>query len=171
VPPKTEQAVRDVALAPKLARMLKEHRVASSRSSDDDFVFVNEAGRPFNHRNVQTRGFDHAAKLAAIDKCQPRKATFHDLGRTFGSMLIAAGAAAKQMGHANPSITLAIYTDEVNARANAERTRATLDAAIGTSLETVGGERTRIDASARVATVTEIGSTSGIPRLAASGGD
>jgi integrase len=175
VPPKTDQAVRDVALAPKLALMLKQHRVASSRSGDDDFVFVNEVGRPFNHRNVQARGFDRAARLAKLDKGQPRKATFHDLRRTFGSMLIAAGAdiahVSRQMGHANPSITLAIYTDEFNARENAERTRATLDAAIGTSLETGGSERGRFIAPAAVVAVAEIGSTSRIERLAASDGD
>jgi integrase len=175
VPPKTEQAVRDVALAPKLALMLKGHRIASRRSGDGDFVFVNEAGRPFNHRNVQARGFDRAARLAKLDVGQPRKATFHDLRRTYGSMLIAAGAdiahVAKQMGHANPSITLAIYTDEVNARANAERTRATLDAAIGTSLETAGGERRRNERVAGLASVTEIGAASGIAPLAATAGD
>ena len=155
--------------------MLKAHRLASSCSGDDDHVFANEAGRPFNHRNVQSRGFDRAAKLAGVDEGQPRKATFHDLRRTYGSMLIGAGAdiahVSKQMGHANPSITLAIYTDEFNARANAERTRASLDAAIGTSLETAGGEGWRNDAPAQPATVTEIDSATAIQRVGATGGD
>jgi integrase len=175
VPPKTEQAVRDVALAPKLATMLRAHRLASARSGDDDFVFVNEAGQPFNHCNVQSRGFDYAAKAAGLDEGKRRKATFHDLRRTFGSMLIAKtrdiAHVARQMGHANPSITLSIYTDEINATANAEQTRSTLDAAIGTSLETVGGERWRNDVAAEAATVTEIGSANGMELPAASGGE
>jgi integrase len=104
-----------VALAPELGTMLRAHRLASSRSGDSDFVFVNEGGRPFNHRNVQSRGFDRAAKLANLDEGQPRKAMLHDVRRTFGSMLIEDGAdiahVSKQLGHANPSITLSIHTD------------------------------------------------------------
>jgi integrase len=175
VPPKTEQAVREVALAPKLALLLREHRVASPRSSDDDFVFVNEAGQPFDHHNVRQRGFDRAARLAKLNEGQSRKATFHDLRRTYGSMLIAAGAdiahVSRQMGHANPSITLAIYTDEFNARENAERTRATLDAAIGTSLETVGSERRRNGAVKPDTALLGNQSTTRFKRPAATGSD
>jgi integrase len=58
VEPKTTQAIREVVLAPSLGRSLREHRLASLHSRDDDPVFANAAGRPFEHRNVQARGFD-----------------------------------------------------------------------------------------------------------------
>jgi integrase len=61
VEPKTPQAIRDVVLAPALGRLLREHRLASRASGDGDPVFVNAAHRPFEHRKVQRRGFDHAA--------------------------------------------------------------------------------------------------------------
>ena len=78
---------------------------------------------------------------------------------------------SRQMGHASPAITLAIYTDEFRRRENVELTRTTLDAVIGTSLETAGGERGRNDDAAGLATVAEIGSTSGLTPLAATAGD
>jgi integrase len=92
---------------------------------------MNAAGRPFNARNVESRGFDRAARSAVLDEGAERKATFHDLRRTFGSMLIAAGAdvvhVSKQLGHADPAITLRVYADEFAARDNADRTRTMLD--------------------------------------------
>lgn len=122
-------AVRDVALAPALGRMLRAHRLASRHSGDGDFVFVNEAGRPFNARNVQARGFDRAARIAGLDEGAERVATFHDLRRTFGS-LIAAGAdvvhVSKQLGHADPAITLRVYgrvRRSRQRRPNSERAR------------------------------------------------
>jgi integrase len=133
VPVKTAEANRSVVLAPSVKAMLLEHRLASGQSAQGDFVFTNQAGHPFNQRNVQSRGFDKAAHRAGLNVGQPRKATFHDLRRTFGSLLIAAGSdvvhVCKQMGHADPSITLRVYADEFEARENAERTRDALDLA------------------------------------------
>jgi integrase len=147
VEPKTPQAVRDVVLAPSLARLLREHRLASSASGDGDPVFANAAGHPLEHRNVQSRGFDQAAERAGINGNANgrRKATFHDLRHTFASLLIAEGAdvvhISRQLGHADPAITLRVYADEFAAARHAERTRALLDAALGNVLETTGGQK------------------------------
>jgi integrase len=76
-----------------------------------------------------------------------RKATFHDLRHTFASLLIAQGAdvvhVSRQLGHADPAITLRVYADEFAAANHAERTRALLDAAVGNALETTGGGRSQ----------------------------
>lgn len=148
VEPKTPQAVRDVVLAPALARLLKQHREAAlSRglAKLTDPVFANAAGRPFEHRNVQSRGFDKAAERSRlnVNGNGRRKASFHDLRHTFASLLIAQGAdvvhVSRQLGHADPAITLKVYADEFAAADHADRTRALLDAAVGHVLET--GER------------------------------
>jgi hypothetical protein len=46
---------------------------------------------------------------------------------------------SRQLGHADPAITLRVYADEFAKRDHAARTRALLDAAVGTSLETNSG--------------------------------
>ena len=149
VEPKTEQAKREVVLAPSLARMLRAHKLASAYSADEEPVFANAAGRPFEHRNVQSRGFDKAAARSGVnvEGDGRRKASFHDLRHTFASLLIAQGAdvvhVSRQLGHADPSITLKVYADEFAAADHAERTRALLDAAVGNILETTGGEQRR----------------------------
>jgi hypothetical protein len=43
---KTENALREIVLAPEVARMLAEHRLRSPFSGHDDFVFASEAGTP-----------------------------------------------------------------------------------------------------------------------------
>jgi integrase len=73
-----------------------------------------------------------------------RKASFHDLRHTFASLLIAQGAdvvhVSRQLGHADPAITLRVYADEFAAAEHADRTRALLDVAVGNALETTGGD-------------------------------
>jgi integrase len=137
VPPKTSQAMRDVVLTSRLGRLLREHRLASAFSGDDDPVFASATGRPLSHRNVQSRGFDKAAERAGINpkrkrgerKRRPdearRPASFHDLRHTFASHLIAAGEdvvqVSRQLGHADPSITLRVYAHEFAKARHAER--------------------------------------------------
>jgi integrase len=168
VEPKTEQAKRDVVLAPAFGRLLREHRLAARYSADSDPVFANANGRPFEHRTVLSRGFDTAANQARLNGPGRRKAVFHDCRNTFASLLIAQGAdvvfVSRQLGHADPAITLRVYADEFAKRDHAERTRALLDAAVGTSLETIGGEprqiaptATEAEAGAKVADMQGIG--------------
>ena len=109
--------------------VLREHRIASLHSQDGDPVFRNAAGRPFEHRNVQARGFDKAAERSGlnVNADSRRKATFHDLRHTFASLLVSHGAdvvhVPRQLGHADPSITLRVYAVR-NCRPRGSDTRA-----------------------------------------------
>jgi integrase len=66
--------------------------MASRYSADNEPVFANAKGRPFEHRNVLSRGFDKAAERAGLNGPGRRKAVFHDTRDTFASLLIAQGA-------------------------------------------------------------------------------
>jgi len=126
VEPKTPQAKRSVVLMPALGRTLRELKLASAFSRDDDFVFATVKGTPHGYRNIERRGLDAAAEKAGIDDLH-----FHDLRHTFASMLIEAGAdivfLSNQLGHANPSITLQVYSHMIRLEAHAERTRELLE--------------------------------------------
>ena len=85
----------------------------------------------------------------------PRKLTLHSLRHGFASLLIANGLnvvyVSRQLGHANPAITLSVYSHQFDQAQHAERTSALLEASFGalvdgTSLETTIGEQRRIEA-------------------------
>lgn len=96
-----------------------------------------------------SRGFDVAAERAGINpkrekgerKRKPgetrRPASFHNLRDTFASHLIAAGEDvvqfSRQLGHADPAITLRVYAREFAKAHHAEQTRVRLDAVFGAS--------------------------------------
>ena len=70
--------------------------MATGRASD--LVFPSKSGAPLSHRNVQSRGFDAAARLAGIDGV-----SFHSLRHAFASRMIFRGTSpsllARLMGH------------------------------------------------------------------------
>jgi integrase len=138
---KTENALREVVLAPEVARMLAEHRLRSSFSGDEDFVFASGAGTPLHYRNVERRGMDEAVARAGL--AGEAKLVFHQLRHTYASMLIAQGLdpaqVCSQMGHANPAITLRIYTHLFDRRNSREKIRAAVGRAIGKSLASADG--------------------------------
>lgn len=49
---KTEAGKRDVILAPAIARLLREHWLASSFKAPEAFVFGNTVGRGMDYRKV-----------------------------------------------------------------------------------------------------------------------
>ncbi|MBA3842050.1 MAG: hypothetical protein H0X39_05425 [Actinobacteria bacterium] len=55
--PKTAKALRDVILMPSLAKLLREHKLASAYSGPGDPVVATLAGQPMHFRNVTRRGF------------------------------------------------------------------------------------------------------------------
>jgi integrase len=124
--PKTRQGSRDIVLAPPLAKLLREHRLASRFSTDADFVFASATGGPLNGRNVSRRGLDKALDAAELGKLR-----FHDLRHTYASLLIAEGLnvvfVSRQLGHASPDITLRVYAHLFDAAEHAGRASAALE--------------------------------------------
>jgi integrase len=120
---------------PALARLLREHRLASPFSSDTDCVFASGRGTPLYLRNVERRALDAAAAAAGLNGGDRPKLRTHDLRRTFASMLIAAGAdvvtVSRQLGHASPDITLRVYAHLFDQARHAERTRGLLESEFG----------------------------------------
>jgi integrase len=121
LPLKTDAAERTIDLAPPLASVLREHKLASKHSRDEDYVFCSEIGSPLYYRNVTRRGLEKAADAAKLnaDEAKPRL-SFHDLRHTAITHLIRSGADVAQVqrfaGHSKPSITLDIYVGEFEGR-------------------------------------------------------
>ena len=104
-PPKTEAALRRIPLSADFVAFLREHHknaMATGRASD--LVFPSKSGTPLSHRNVQSRGFDPAAKLAEIEGV-----SFHSLRHAFASRMIFRGTSstvlARLMGHESSIVT------------------------------------------------------------------
>jgi integrase len=130
---KTHAGSRDVILMAELARELKRHRLASRHAGADDLVFTTETGRTLGHRNLTGRGLGKACDRAGV-----QGVTCHSLRHTFASILIAQGRdpvfVSRQLGHANPAITLRVYAHLFDAARHAREARAALDAEYGNLL-------------------------------------
>jgi len=130
---------------PTLARILREHRLASPFSRDHDLVFATDLGTTVGHRNLAQRGLDVAtgarAERAAAKAGRPYEptgledVTFHALRHTFASLLIAQGRdpvfVSRQLGHADPSITLRVYGHLFQAARHASQARDELEREYG----------------------------------------
>ena len=70
-----------------------------------------------------------------------QKVRFHDLRHTFASLLIAQRAdvvfVSRQMGHANPAITLSVYAHLFDGARHASQARDALEAGFGLVLTSV----------------------------------
>ena len=123
---KTAAAHRDVVLMPQLAREFRKHRLAAAHSRDDDLIFATTTGRTVGHRNFAKRGVGKAAARAGLTGV-----TFHALRHTFASLLIDQGHdpvfVSRQLGHANPAITLRVYAHLFDSARHAELARAGLE--------------------------------------------
>jgi integrase len=124
---KTAAARRDVVLMPRLSALLREHRVASAWSRADQLVFAAATGNTVGHRNLSARGLGKACARAGLEGV-----TFHALRHTFASLLIAQGHdpvfVSRQLGHANPAITLRVYSHLFDAARHADQARQGLEA-------------------------------------------
>jgi integrase len=146
VEPKTKQAKRDVVIFGALGKVLAEHKLRSGFSQPGDFVFASdsEAGMPLQPSNVRRRGLAKAVADAGLDGEGRPKLRWHDLRHTAASLLIAEGLdvvfVSRQLGHANPSITLSVYAHLFDRVRHAERTRDALEASFGTLVEHAAGE-------------------------------
>jgi integrase len=105
-PTKTPAGVRHIALPPELRHALREHRVRSRFSADEDPIFASRIGTPLSHRNCTRRGW-----VAARDEAKlPKSVSFHDLRGAAASRLIDAGldvvTVAEIVGHGDRGATL-----------------------------------------------------------------
>jgi integrase len=130
---KTHAGSRDVILMGELARELKRHRLASRFAAGGDLVFATETGRTVGHRNLTGRGLGKACERAEL-----KGVTCHSLRHTFASILIDQGRdpvfVSRQLGHANPAITLRVYAHLFDAARHAREARVELDAEYGNLL-------------------------------------
>ena len=137
--PKTDAGRRSIVLMPDLARILREHRVASVHSRDADFLFPAPDGRGRDHRSA-SRGVQRAVERAELGE----GISSHSFRHTFASMLITglkyeAVTVSKQLGHKKPTTTLAIYAHEFEKARGQEELRSAMDAGLGHMLRDVNG--------------------------------
>ena len=92
---------------PELSKKLILPLILSTKSGD--LVFTAAEGGPIRHSNFMRRDF-----APALAKAEIQDFTFHELRHTAVSHLITSGAniltISKIAGHANPSITLNVYS-------------------------------------------------------------
>jgi integrase len=138
VEPKTPQAVRDVVLTKQLASTLREHKARSRHSLAGDLVFPSSTGTPMQQQRARQ------ALARALTKAGLPHMRFHDLRHTAASLLVSGYPdvvfVSRQLGHANPAITLKVYAHLFDGASHAEQMRATLEASHGTTMETAAGD-------------------------------
>jgi len=115
--PKTKAGRRDITLPDILVEALRDHRRAQLQSClqlglgrlpDDALLFAQLDGSPLNPSNVSSDWGTFAGRIGMP------QLTFHGLRHTHASQLIASGRVdivtiSNRLGHAKPSVTLAIY--------------------------------------------------------------
>ena len=138
-PLKTPASRRTVDLAPTLVRQLRERWLASPHKAPTDFVFGNTIGRGIDYRDV---GEDFRATLQRSGITAPGRLTLHSFRHGYASLLISAGLnvvyVSRQLGHANPAITLKIYAHLYAQADHAATARAALDASFATITKSTG---------------------------------
>ncbi|NLE23826.1 MAG: site-specific integrase [Clostridiaceae bacterium] len=124
--PKTQGSNRKIDLAPVVVKELAKWKLASKtkelekkkemeaehkpfKGNELDLIFPNDEWNPMNFSNMVQRYFFPALKEAGCPRIR-----FHDLRHTTASLLLDQGENIKyisaQLGHANPTTTLNIYS-------------------------------------------------------------
>lgn len=113
--PKTHHSERKVDMSPELrtelttmlARRRQEEMKSGKRSRGDTWLFCSHSGDTYDYYRFYDR-WNRAQKIAEVRQRSP-----HSLRHTYASQMLAHGAdiayVSKQLGHANPGITLSIY--------------------------------------------------------------
>jgi len=114
--PKTSHSRRRVAMTPKLALFLRQHRQERERIAHqlgidvalDDLVFAYPDGRPLDP-SIISHEFGRIARQAGLGGVR-----FHDLRHTFASLMLLRGAKPKviseALGHASVAFTMDTYS-------------------------------------------------------------
>jgi integrase len=113
---KTKAGRRNITLPSVATEALREHRkqlletrllLGQGRLAPDDLLFANLEGRPLRPSAVSSDWGEIAERIGMPE------VTFHALRHTHASQLIAGNVdivtISKRLGHAKPSVTLAIY--------------------------------------------------------------
>jgi integrase len=128
-PLKTDAGTREVILAAPVVRLLRNCWLESERKGAGDFVFLNAGGQPRDHRRVGT-AFRTAVERAGVRGVG--RLSLHSLRDGYALMLIGSGLdvvfVSRQLGHANPNVTLRVYAHVFARREHAERAKAALSA-------------------------------------------
>lgn len=129
---KTESGSRDVVLMPELAKLLREHRMASPRKATTDFVFPSPDGRGRDQPST-SRGIERALKRAGLEG---EGLSAHAFRHTFASLLMVGlrldpVTVSKQLGHSNPATTLRVYAHLFDQARHADETREAMDTKFG----------------------------------------
>jgi integrase len=129
-PLKTVAGQREVVLAPTLAKQLREQWLASKFKAPHHFVFTNTLGRGLDYRDVGEH-FRQTLKRSGLAVVGERL-TLHSFRHGYASLLISKGLnvvfVSRQLGHANPSITLQVYAHLFERADHASAARVALDA-------------------------------------------
>jgi integrase len=119
---------REVILAPALAKSPRERWLASRRKGPRDFVF----GNTLAVASTTATSAKRSDKLSNSQAPAAAKLTLHSLRHTFASLLIARRLdvvfVSRQLGHANPSITLGVYAYLYARADDAEAARDAIEA-------------------------------------------
>ncbi len=120
--PKTKSGKRTISLPGHAVTVLHKHRqsqlefrmkIGAGNLPDDALVFQNPDGTPVTP-NTATKAWARVVKAHDLPKV-----TLHSLRHSHASALISAGmdavSVSKRLGHANPSITLSVYSHLFNA--------------------------------------------------------
>jgi integrase len=128
-PLKTEAGRREVVLAPAVAKLLRERWLASSFKAPYHLVFCSTLGRGLDYRDV---GEAFRATLKRSGIAPSGRLSLHSLRHGYASLLIAKGLnvvfVSRQLGHANPNITLGTYAHLFERADHAHTAREALEA-------------------------------------------
>ena len=117
---------------PAIAKLLREHWLASPFKAPHHLVWCNSRGRGLDYRDIG-EDFRATLKRAGITASSERL-TLHSLRHGFASLLIANGLnvvfVSRQLGHANANVnvTLEVYAHLFERANHADTARAALDA-------------------------------------------
>jgi integrase len=107
-PPKSAAGIREVPLSNMLLRSLKEWRLRSEFSGDDDLIFSNKKGRYMGHDNLVKRRYKPTLETAGVPDIN-----WHSLRHYAVSTWIEAGLAPKTVqtfaGHSSLQVTMDRY--------------------------------------------------------------
>jgi integrase len=143
---KTEAGVRDIDIHPRLLSELRIYRSQLPTGEMDDPAFPTRSGTRRTKDNVRSRVVatvvERANEIRASRKQPPIHVhvTPHTFRRTYAIYMLAAGHdvpyVQHQLGHLDPTITLAIYT-QLMRRADREQLRQELRSFIDTPVSEI----------------------------------